>query len=71
VSDLAFAFAPDSLSAEDAKLQADLMAADVALDGMESAASGRDQVGLQAGHDQLLKALRGVDADAADSAGRD
>jgi hypothetical protein len=71
VSDLAFAFAPDSLSAEDAKLQADLMAADVALDGMESAASGRDQVGLQAGHDQLLKALRGVDADAADIAGRD
>lgn len=71
VGDLAFAFAPDSLSAEDAQLQADLVAADGALDAMESAASGHDQVGLQAGHDQLLKALRGVDADAADIAGRD
>jgi hypothetical protein len=70
VGDLAFAFAPDSLSAEDVKLQADLMAADVALEAMESAASGRDQVGLRASHDQLLQALRGVDADAADIAGR-
>jgi hypothetical protein len=70
VSDLAFAFAPDSLSAEDAKLQADLMGADVALDVMESAASSRDQVGLQAGHDQLLQALRGVEADAGDIAAR-
>jgi hypothetical protein len=71
VSDLASTSAPDSLSAEDAKLQADLMAADAALVAMESAASGHDQVGLQAGHDQLLRALRGVDADAAGIAGRD
>lgn len=71
VSDLAFRLAPDSLLAKDAQLQADLVAANVALDAMESAASAGDQVGLQAGHDQLLKALRGVDADAADIAGRD
>jgi hypothetical protein len=70
VGDLAFAYAPDSLAAEDAKLQADLMAADVALDVMESAASGRDQVGLRAGHDQLLQALGEVDATAAGIAGR-
>ena len=70
MGDLAFAFAPDSLSAQDASLQADLMAAEVALDAVESAASRHDQVGLQAGHDQLIRALRGVDAAAADIAGR-
>jgi hypothetical protein len=57
--------------AKDAKLQADLVAADVALDAMESAASAGDQFGLQAGHDRLLQELRGVYADAADIAGRD
>jgi hypothetical protein len=70
VADLAFAYAPDALAAEDANLQAGLTAADVALDVMESAASRRDQVGLRAGHDQLLQALHEIDATAADIAGR-
>ncbi len=71
VADLAYAYSPDPWSAQDARLRAALMSADVALEAMESAASGRDEVGFRVGHDQLIQALQGVDAAATDIAGRD
>jgi len=64
--DLVNLFAPDSLAAEDGRLQADLVAADLALDAMESALSARDQVALQAGHNALGQAINRVASDAAD-----
>jgi hypothetical protein len=44
------------------------LAADTALDAMESALSAGDQVGLEAGRGALLQALSRVNSDAADIA---
>lgn len=63
--DLVRYLAPDSLTAKDSQLQADIFAADAALNKMDSALSARDQTALRAGHDALLRALAKVDADAA------
>jgi hypothetical protein len=67
--DLVKLYAPDSLVAKDGRLQADLVAADAALDAMASALSAGDQVSLQSGHDALRRALNRVVSDAADIAG--
>lgn len=66
--DLVRNFAPDSLAAMDARLGADLFAAYVALNAMESALLAGDQVGLQAGRGDLRQALRQVESDAANIA---
>ena len=63
--DLVRYFAPASLAVKDGRLQADLFAADVALNAVESALSASDQVGLQAGNEALRQALGQVEADAA------
>ena len=68
--DLVRNFAPDSLAAMDARLGADLFAAYVALNAMESALSAGDQVGLRAGRGDLRQALRQVESEAADIANR-
>jgi hypothetical protein len=62
-------YAPDSIAAKDARLQSDLLAADVSIDAMTAALSAGDQVSLQAGHDALRQALNRVDTDAGDIAG--
>lgn len=67
-SDLVFDITPESLAAEDARLQADLSSADVALSAMENALSAGDAAGLQAGLDALRQALGRVESDAADLA---
>jgi hypothetical protein len=66
--DLVRFYAPGSFAAKDRRLQADLLAADTALDAMESARSAGDQVGLEAGRGALLQALSRVNSDAADIA---
>lgn len=62
--DLVRVYAPNSLAAKDAHLQADLLSATVALDAMASALTAGDQVEFQAGHDALRLALAKVDSDA-------
>jgi hypothetical protein len=66
--DLVGIFAPDALAAKDARLQSDLVTADVALDAMASAPSAGDQITLQAAHNSLIQALGRADSDAADVA---
>ena len=61
-------FAPDSVAAKDGRLQADLLAADVALDAMSSALSARNELQLGAGRNALRQALSRVDRDATDIA---
>ena len=63
--DLVHSFAPDSLATKDARLQADLFAADVALGAMDSALSAGDQAALQTGYTAVRQALGRIDADAA------
>jgi hypothetical protein len=64
--DIVRELAPDTLAGSDARLQADLVSADVALDAMESALSGGDDVALQAGDDKLQQALIRIQSDVAD-----
>jgi hypothetical protein len=61
-------FAPSSLAAKDERLQADLLAADVALNSMSSALSAGNQLQLGAGRNALSQALSLVDRDATDIA---
>ena len=58
-------FAPDSLTSEDAKLQADLWAADQALVAMDSAWTAQDQGALQTAQDAFRQAFAKVQADVA------
>jgi hypothetical protein len=69
-SDLVFGYAPDALAAKDQLLQAHLVAADAALNAMESALSAGNQVGFQTGLDALRQALTQIDFDATSIAGR-
>jgi hypothetical protein len=62
-------YTPDILASKDARLQADLVTADGALDAMETALSTGDQASLETGQATLRQALSRVDADAADIAG--
>lgn len=64
-SDLVFDIAPDSLAAKDAALQADLSAADLALETMETALSNGDENALQSGLVALRHALARAESDAA------
>jgi hypothetical protein len=68
-ADLIKLYAPDSLAAKDGRLQADLVAADTALDAMTLAQLADDQAALQAGHDALRRAINRVESDASDIAG--
>ena len=61
--DLVHDFAPDSLATKDARLQADLWAADQALVAMQSAWSGNDEGALQTAHDAFVRAYARVEAD--------
>ena len=61
-------FAPSSLAAKDERLQADLLAADTALNSMSSALSAGNQLQLGAGRNALRQALSLVDRDATDIA---
>jgi hypothetical protein len=61
-------FAPSSLAAKDERLQADLLAADVALNSMSSALSAGNQLQLGDGRNALNQALSLVDQDATDFA---
>lgn len=61
-------FAPDSLAAKGGRLQADLLAADVALDAISSALSAGDQLQLGTGRNALRQALSRVDRGATDIA---
>ncbi len=63
--DLVRNFAPESLSSADAKLQADLWAADQALIAMDSAWTGQDQGALQTAHDAFRQAFATVQSDIA------
>jgi hypothetical protein len=63
--DLARYSAPDSLAANDARLQADLVTAEVALDAMDSALSEGDDLALQAGDEKLRQALVLIQSDVA------
>jgi hypothetical protein len=63
--DLVRLLAPDALVAKDSQLQADIFAADSALNTMDSALAAHDQAALSAGHDALVRALAKVTADAA------
>lgn len=67
--DLVRYYAPDSLVANDRRLQADLLATENALDAMTSALSTGVQVALQTAFSALRQALGRVDADAASIAG--
>jgi hypothetical protein len=64
--DLVRGFAPDPLTAKDRRLQTDLLAADAALDAMDSALSTRDQLQFEAGQNALRLALSRVSTDAVD-----
>lgn len=64
--DLVRVSAPESLTEKDARLEADLFAADAAIGEMASALSAGDQVALRAGHDGLLLAIDRSNLDAAD-----
>jgi hypothetical protein len=66
--DLVLDFAPDSLAAEDAHLQADLSAADVALGVTEAALSAGDHARFESGHTALRQALDRVASDVANIA---
>lgn len=61
-------FAPNALAAKDARLQADLLAADLALNSMSSSLSAGNQAQLAAGRNALRQALSLVDRDATDIA---
>jgi hypothetical protein len=65
IGDLVWGFAPSRFAIPDARLQADLLAADQAVYAMESALNAGDQAGLQAAQDLLRQALGRVDADSA------
>lgn len=62
--DLVRNLAPVALAAKDQRLQADLLAADSALNALSSALSAGDQLQLVAGQNALRQALNRVDADA-------
>jgi hypothetical protein len=66
--DLVRGFAPNPLAAKDQRLQADLLAADAALDAMGVAQSAGDQLQLAADQNALRLALSRVDSDATDIA---
>jgi len=66
--DVVHDFAPDSLVALDAHLQADLFAASVELSAMDSALSAGDAAALQNGHTLLRQALDRVTSDVANIA---
>jgi hypothetical protein len=68
--DLVRYLAPDSLAAKHTQLQADLFAAYVALNTMESALSAGDPVSLRTGVESLQHALGQVESDAANVAAR-
>jgi hypothetical protein len=61
-------FGPSSLAAKDEHLQADLLAADTAVNSMSSALSAGNQLQLGAGRNTLRQALSLVDRDATDIA---
>ena len=63
--DLIHDFAPDSLASKDARLQADLWAADQALVAMQTAWSANDKVALQTAHDAFAQAYARAEADVA------
>lgn len=63
--DLVRGVAPGPMAAKDRRLQTDLLAADAALDAMDSALSAGDQVQLGAGQNALRQALSRVGSDAA------
>jgi hypothetical protein len=63
--DLVRDFAPDSLTSEDAKLQADLWAADQALVAMDSAWTAKDQGALQTAQDAFRQAFAKIQSDVA------
>jgi hypothetical protein len=63
--DLVRSFAPDSLTSADAKLQADLWAADQALIAMGSAWAAQDQGALQTALDAFRQAFTRVVSDLA------
>jgi len=65
LGDLVRSFAPDSLTSADAKLQADLWAADQALIAMGSAWTAQDQGALQTAQDAFRQAFAKVRADVA------
>lgn len=66
--DLVRDFVPNPLAAKDRRLQTDLLAADAALDAMDSALSTGDQLQFEAGRNALRVALNRVNGDATDIA---
>ncbi len=66
--DLVRNFAPVSLAAKDGRLQADLLAADAALDALDVALSAGDQTKLISSQNTLRQALSRAGGDAADIA---
>jgi hypothetical protein len=63
--DLVHNFSPKALAAKDGHLQADLLAADLALNGMDSALSAGDETKLLNGQNTLRLALGRVASDVA------